>query len=159
MGAAPANCQDLFALRAPAALQVDVLHLDITPLNVLLARDRTAKILYGSFARLEATTEGRTRTCPFPWASPEMLLATGRSKASDVYSFGEHFPGCSGKAVAYLPVHVFAAFESLTYLHLHAGVLLWSLASAEGPQRPIRLLRSAQTTATWLKDPNKTVLI
>ena len=81
------------ALRAPAALQADVLHLDITPLNVMLARDRTAKVPYGSFARLEATTRGRTYSCPFPWASPEMLLATGCSKASDVFSFGEHFPG------------------------------------------------------------------
>ena len=36
----------------------------------------------------------------FDWASPEMVLGKLCSKASDVFSFGEHIPMYSGKAMA-----------------------------------------------------------
>ena len=92
------------ALRAAAALQRNILHLEITPFHVLLARDMSAKVACGALARLITANVGRTYAGYTPWASPEVLLATGFSKASDVFSFGEHFPGCSGKAVAQIPM-------------------------------------------------------
>ena len=90
----------LVNLRAPAALQTDILHLDIRHSNVLLARDMTAKVAYGGLGRLMTTPVGRAYTCSSNGASPETLLAMGCSKACDVSSFGKHFPKCSGRAVA-----------------------------------------------------------
>ena len=86
-------------LRAAAALQANKLHLDVKSGNVLLASDMTAKVADVGLART-LTSCPASKVGTFDWASPEMLLAGRCSKASDVFSFGEHVPGCSGKPVA-----------------------------------------------------------
>ncbi|KAL4458215.1 hypothetical protein ABPG75_013080 [Micractinium tetrahymenae] len=66
-----------------------ILHLDLKPHNVLLARDGTARIGDVGFARLLTRTHlstARFGTCD--WASPELLLGQGATDKSDVWSFG-----------------------------------------------------------------------
>ena len=134
------------ALRAAAAFQGNILHLDITSGNVLLAWDGTAKVADIGLARFTKTV-GTYASClgTYEWASPELLMGRRCSKASDVYSFGEQNPMCSDKAVAQSlePTHLLP--PNFQQLHLPAGVLLWELASAEQPRRgQMRDLRSVQ---------------
>ncbi|KAL4458216.1 hypothetical protein ABPG75_013081 [Micractinium tetrahymenae] len=68
-----------------------ILHLDLKPHNVLLARDGTARIGDVGLARLMSRTHlSSARFGTFDWASPELLLGQGATDKSDIWSFGMH---------------------------------------------------------------------
>ena len=94
------------ALRAAAAFQANILHLDIKSCNVLLARDGTAKVADVGLARTMIRTVGTyaSGVGTWAWASPEILSGRRCSKASDVFSFGEHMSLYLGKAYSQPPI-------------------------------------------------------
>ncbi|GAB4818666.1 hypothetical protein N2152v2_005712 [Parachlorella kessleri] len=100
-----------------------IVHLDLKPKNVLLARDGTAKLADVGFSRVmksDVLSNLGDRFGTFDYCAPEVLLGQAASEKADIYSF---------------------------------GVLLWEICAGEAPSRgKMRPLRAPQECPEQVRD-------
>uniref|UniRef100_A0A3Q7J654 Protein kinase domain-containing protein n=1 Tax=Solanum lycopersicum TaxID=4081 RepID=A0A3Q7J654_SOLLC len=68
---------------------LNLIHRDLKSDNLLIAADKSIKIVDFGIARIEVLTEGMTlETGTYRWMAPEMLQHRSYTKKVDFYSFG-----------------------------------------------------------------------